>query len=1246
MSIFNNIFDLNKDITLSSRNPLNVSSTFQRNVYQQEFIGNINNVIFNNKRSEIPFNQRQKENIFPSKTNKTPSKELNREFIYNSEINKEREPKDSITNDKKLIFKSFKQNINYSNILKPKDKNSNSFLERVPTDKVKNYYKRDNNQKKDLKLIKFENSGTNSIEKINKSLNQEKKISMNYIPKENFSSRNTKNLSLSINPLDNKFHIKTMKKSPTDKARINFNINGNIGQLFLKSNNNTQFNSIINFNQSTEENKEKIPKNRVVKKNENNKKIDSEKQTKYYENIINLPKINIINKSLIYIKKSKKPENKKLIKISNTNINTNNTYQDKFLINESLKKIIFNSSMSNDEKTFIKRKDISNESKINKNSLFDDILNYENNYKILNKSGNIEDLAKNNKVIKNKKKIFESMNKKNIITERQKNEKLINNNKEGLININKIKFNKKIVKVEQIKKNIDDMKKLKEIIKLKENKNGEKFILENKKEYKMDKIIQNNENDINTITDKIKEENNLNNKKDEKTSLNNVSKNNEQLIKNKIVEIKIDNINNNINLINPQINITKEEKPIKNNEEIKVIEENKEITQTTYEEKKNNNNKINNNKLEEIEKTNKNFLMKIQNKEIEQHKKNKSPVDKIKKGKIKKITEENELQIKKQKINEAKNINKKINEEEEEKNNEKKINNYIIKEKLDIINSIKNNQENENERNVNKNKEENKNVNILNNDLNFYQNINENNLLEKKKKKLEKIKSNKGDDIQPILIEEKQIEKNNDNKYVFNSEFEKKNIQNNLEPTNKLNYPQKNEKNFDNKINNNEINIEKMEIIDEEKKKEIITNKYNSYNPNNKIDNLNLNNINLIQSEIKEEIPRITQPKKNLSQSHIISNTQIEKLNNYDKMNAQREKQESLIPKDKTNISVNKILKNSKENNIKDNNKNKEKTDISKSVKLIEIEDKKILNKSLENDILRKLRENFNLHQKTEEHFNPNDFKYLQVLGEGEFGKIYLVQSIKDYNQYYAIKKEEYTSIEEVKKSQMATKMVKNYLKSTNSQGVIKIYDDFCQIKDNLYNYFVLMETADRDMEQELIIRCNQNHFYTEEELINVLCQLIITFAELQKYGIAHRDIKPQNILIKKGRYKISDFGEAIILNNNGDLVQSLTGTELYMSPILFFGMKQKSEKIKHNAYKSDVFSLGLCILLAGTLNYDSLVEIREITDMNKIKEIVMYYLSVRYSPLFISFIFKMLEINEENRPDFLQLRNMLVKKR
>ena len=69
------------------------------------------------------------------------------------------------------------------------------------------------------------------------------------------------------------------------------------------------------------------------------------------------------------------------------------------------------------------------------------------------------------------------------------------------------------------------------------------------------------------------------------------------------------------------------------------------------------------------------------------------------------------------------------------------------------------------------------------------------------------------------------------------------------------------------------------------------------------------------------------------------------------------------------------------------------------------------------------------------------------------------------------------------------------------------------------------------------------------------------------------------------------------------------------MSPILFKALHDCPEiDLEYNAYKSDVFSLGLCMLLSSTLGFQALYDIRELYDNNKIKKIVEKYLSSRYS--------------------------------
>ena len=96
------------------------------------------------------------------------------------------------------------------------------------------------------------------------------------------------------------------------------------------------------------------------------------------------------------------------------------------------------------------------------------------------------------------------------------------------------------------------------------------------------------------------------------------------------------------------------------------------------------------------------------------------------------------------------------------------------------------------------------------------------------------------------------------------------------------------------------------------------------------------------------------------------------------------------------------------------------------------------------------------------------------------------------------------------------------------------------------------------------------------------------------------------------------------------------------MSPIQFYGLNNNLKLVQQNTYKSDVFSLGMCILFAATLNDNCLYDIRELTNMNIIMEILERYLRKRYSIGFIRLLSLLLEVDERKRPDFIQLENII----
>jgi hypothetical protein len=281
-----------------------------------------------------------------------------------------------------------------------------------------------------------------------------------------------------------------------------------------------------------------------------------------------------------------------------------------------------------------------------------------------------------------------------------------------------------------------------------------------------------------------------------------------------------------------------------------------------------------------------------------------------------------------------------------------------------------------------------------------------------------------------------------------------------------------------------------------------------------------------------------------------------------------------------------------------------------------------------------------------EENFNPNEFRIVEKIGSGSFGKIYKVQWIRN-NKNYAMKIINLKHIEDFECTKKKLKIIKDFYNETNCPGIIRTYGNMYEkIGKTEYKYYILMELAQIDWEKEINSRNKKNLYYTQNELFDIIKQLVTCYALMQKNNIGHRDVKPQNVLLLNGQYKLCDFGEARnISGKNGYIHQPIRGSELYMSPILFDALNNDKIDVLHNSYKSDVFSLGMCFFLAATLSFDSLYEIREEKDMRTIKKILEKYLIPRYSNTLVKILYKMLQVDEDLRPNFIELEKYILSK-
>ena len=209
-----------------------------------------------------------------------------------------------------------------------------------------------------------------------------------------------------------------------------------------------------------------------------------------------------------------------------------------------------------------------------------------------------------------------------------------------------------------------------------------------------------------------------------------------------------------------------------------------------------------------------------------------------------------------------------------------------------------------------------------------------------------------------------------------------------------------------------------------------------------------------------------------------------------------------------------------------------------------------------------------------------SEFDVVREIGKGAEGKIYEIIRKKN-NKRYALKKCKILYPINIPKRMNDNKALRNFIESSGCDGIIKPYATICLPNPKGYtDCYEIMELAEKDWEKEILRRKDNNQFYTEVELMQIFRNLIRILSSLQKNHITHRDIKPQNIMLVKDKMKICDFGNARVLKGHGIIIQRIRGSELYMSPKMFRAYQSGKQNVKHNAYKSDVYSLGICLIL------------------------------------------------------------------
>ncbi|XP_067889513.1 serine/threonine-protein kinase Nek5-like isoform X2 [Heterodontus francisci] len=254
-------------------------------------------------------------------------------------------------------------------------------------------------------------------------------------------------------------------------------------------------------------------------------------------------------------------------------------------------------------------------------------------------------------------------------------------------------------------------------------------------------------------------------------------------------------------------------------------------------------------------------------------------------------------------------------------------------------------------------------------------------------------------------------------------------------------------------------------------------------------------------------------------------------------------------------------------------------------------------------------------------------YEVIRLLGEGAFGKAFLVKAKDDSRQVV---------VKEIKTAKMHQKEREASLKEVilmekmKHPNIVTFLDSF----EEDQSLYIVMEYCDSG---DLMRRVNMQHgvCFAEEQVLDWFVQICLGLKHIHDRKILHRDIKTQNIfLCNKGvTVKLGDFGIARMLNNTMELARTRIGTPYYLSPEICANQPYNN--------KTDIWSLGCVLYELATLNHPF--------EGNNLHQLVVKICRGRYAPINPRYTYdlrillaQMFKVNPRDRPSI----NSILKKK
>lgn len=269
-------------------------------------------------------------------------------------------------------------------------------------------------------------------------------------------------------------------------------------------------------------------------------------------------------------------------------------------------------------------------------------------------------------------------------------------------------------------------------------------------------------------------------------------------------------------------------------------------------------------------------------------------------------------------------------------------------------------------------------------------------------------------------------------------------------------------------------------------------------------------------------------------------------------------------------------------------------------------------------------------------------YSITRTLGEGSCGQVKF-GICNQTNKEVAIKIIEKKNINNKKILQRELYPV--YINHINVQKIIEF------INNENYLFIILDLATGLDLYEHIL----NNNLLSENEARRMFKQLILAVEACHTFGIVHRDIKLENILIRHkqeseqlfvepGTLILTDFGLSnfyIDENKNKFLLKTPCGSEKYAAPELVGDLDDEQDN-EYNPCAIDIWSIGIVLYLSliGAFPFIKATDTCEIYQEYKTNKYILTELTDNFSNSLSTLLFGILTINPEKRLTIPQIKS------